>query len=263
MNYYETLYIVHPALDAGRLKDIITGVDDSLKKMGGNPLAVELWGKRKLAYFIDKQKYGTYVLVQYNGEGKCTSNFAVELEHNPNILAYLTTSIEKDKVIEQEEDIETQIAGKTREAERSEARRGRGKEVAVVKTDIKESDAPEIKKGDKSPEDESEQTDSSTEERDADSTEIKAETTESEDKENDSTEDETPEESSDSEADKDVDTPEENSDAQVTDEESSAEIAESESDEENTTSEESTEKESETKQEKAEDEPAAVSEEEK
>ena len=263
MNYYETLYIVHPALDAGRLKDIITGVDDSLKKMGGNPLAVELWGKRKLAYFIDKQKYGTYVLVQYNGEGKCTSNFAVELEHNPNILAYLTTSIEKDKVIEQEEDIETQIAGKTREAERSEARRGRGKEVAVVKTDIKESDAPEIKKGDKSPEDESEQTDSSTEERDADSTEIKAETTESEDKENDSTEDETPEESSDSEADKDVDTPEENSDAQVTDEESSAEIAESEPDEENTTSEESTEKESETKQEKAEDEPAAVSEEEK
>ena len=244
MNYYETLYIVHPALDAGRLKDIITGVDDSLKKMGGNPLAVELWGKRKLAYFIDKQKYGTYVLVQYNGEGKCTSNFAVELEHNPNILAYLTTSIEKDKVIEQEEDIETQIAGKTREAERSEARKG--KEVVVVETDIKESDAPEIKKGDKSPEDESEQTDSSTEERDADSTE-----------------DETPEESSDSEADKDVDTPEENSDAQVTDEESSAEIAESESDEENTTSEELTEKESETKQEKAEDEPAAVSEEEK
>ena len=262
MNYYETLYIVHPALDAGRLKDIITGVDDSLKKMGGNPLAVELWGKRKLAYFIDKQKYGTYVLVQYNGEGKCTSNFSVELEHNPNILAYLTTSIEKDKVIEQEEDIETQIAGKTREAERSEARKG--KEVAVVETDIKESDAPEIKKGDKSSDDESEQSDSSTEERDADSTKNEAETTESEDKENDSTENETPEESSDSEADKDVDTPtEENSDVQVTDKESSAEIAESESDEENTTSEESTEKESETKQEKAEDEPAAVSEEEK
>jgi len=175
MNYYETLYIVHPALDAGRLKDIITGVDDSLKKMGGNPLAVELWGKRKLAYFIDKQKYGTYVLLQYNGEGKCTGNFAVELEHNPNILAYLTTSIEKDKVIEQEEDIETQIAGKTREAERSDARRGKGKEVAVIETDIKESDAPEIKKGDKSPNDESENTDSATKEKDKESTDEVAE----------------------------------------------------------------------------------------
>ena len=94
MNYYETLYIIHPALEAGRLKDIIMTVEDSLKKMDAAPLSVELWGKRKLAYFIDKQKYGTYVLVQYNGGGKCTRDFAVELEHNPNILAHLTTNID-------------------------------------------------------------------------------------------------------------------------------------------------------------------------
>ena len=118
MNYYETLYIIHPALESGRLKDIIMDVEGGLKKMGGDPLAIELWGKRRLAYFIDKQKYGTYVLVQYNGEGQCPHNFAIELEHNPNILAHLTTSIDQDDVIEQKEDLETQIAGKTREAER-------------------------------------------------------------------------------------------------------------------------------------------------
>ena len=115
MNFYETLYIIHPALEAGRLKDIIMSVEDSLKKMGGEPLAVELWGKRKLSHYIDKQRYGTYVLLQFNGEGKCTGDFAVELEHNPNILAYLTTAIDQNDVIEQEEDLDTQIAGKTRE----------------------------------------------------------------------------------------------------------------------------------------------------
>ena len=115
MNFYETLYIIHPALEAGRLKDIIMSVEDSLKKMGGEPLAVELWGKRKLSHYIDKQKYGTYVLLQFNGEGKCTGDFAVELEHNPNILAYLTTAIDQNDVLEQEEDLDTQIAGKTRE----------------------------------------------------------------------------------------------------------------------------------------------------
>ena len=125
MNYYETLYIVHPALESGRLKEIIMDVEDSLKKLGGGPLAIELWGKRKLAYFVDKQKYGTYVLVQYNGEGKCTNNFAVELEHNPNILAYLTTKINQNDVIKQEEDLETQIAGKTREAERKDVNFGK------------------------------------------------------------------------------------------------------------------------------------------
>ena len=121
MNYYETLYIVHPSLESGRLKDIILGVEESLKKIGGSPLAMELWGKRKLAYFIDKQKYGTYVLLHYNGEGKCTGQFAVELEQNPNILAYLTTSIEKENVLEQTDDLDTQIAGTTREAQRAES----------------------------------------------------------------------------------------------------------------------------------------------
>ena len=121
MNYYETLYIIHPSLESGRLKDIILSVEESLKKIGGSPLAMELWGKRKLAYFIDKQKYGTYVLLHYNGEGNCTGEFAVELEQNPNILAYLTTSIEKENVLEQAEDLDTQIAGKTREAQRTES----------------------------------------------------------------------------------------------------------------------------------------------
>ena len=122
MNYYETLYIIHPSLESGRLKDIILGVEESLKKIGGSSLGIELWGKRKLAYFIDKQKYGTYVLLHYNGEGKCTGEFAVELEQNPNILAYLTTSIEKENVLEQAEDLDTQIAGKTREAQRTNSR---------------------------------------------------------------------------------------------------------------------------------------------
>tara|TARA_B100001029_G_C15026889_1_gene434212 strand:+ start:186 stop:755 length:570 start_codon:yes stop_codon:yes gene_type:complete len=120
MNYYETLYIVHPALESGRLKDIISSVDDNLKKLGGESLATELWGKRKLSYFIDKQKYGTYVLFQYKGQGKCSNNLSVELEHNPNILAYLTTSITSNDILDLKENIEEQIAGKSRENEKTE-----------------------------------------------------------------------------------------------------------------------------------------------
>ena len=119
MNYYETLYIVHPALESGRLKDIIVNIEDSLKKLGGKSLAIELWGRRKLSYFIDKQKYGTYVLFQYNAEGNCTNKLSIELEHNPNILAYLTTVIDSNDVLSIEEDLEVQIAGKTREVEKS------------------------------------------------------------------------------------------------------------------------------------------------
>ena len=141
MNYYETLYIVHPALEAGRLKDIITNIEDSLKKLGGEPLAVELWGKRKLSYFIDKQKYGTYILLQYNGKENCTNNFSVELGHNPNILAYLTTKIDSTDVIEMDEDIDTQIAGKTRDVEKPS---DRSDESSNDKNNIEKNKVEEI-----------------------------------------------------------------------------------------------------------------------
>ena len=177
MNYYETLYIVHPSLESGRLKDIILGVEESLKKIGGSPLAIELWGKRKLAYFIDKQKYGTYVLLHYNGEGKCTGEFAVELEQNPNILAYLTTSIEKENVLEQAEDLDTQIAGKTREAQRTESSSERTKttETEPTKVTTQENDTIDATADEVTSEGGDEQLDPETETKEADTADVENE----------------------------------------------------------------------------------------
>jgi small subunit ribosomal protein S6 len=177
MNYYETLYIIHPSLESGRLKDIILAVEESLKKIGGSPLAMELWGKRKLAYFIDKQKYGTYVLLHYNGEGKCTGEFAVELEQNPNILAYLTTSIEKENVLEQVEDLDTQIAGKTREAQRTESSSERTKttETKPAEVTTQENDTIDATADEVTSEGGDEQLDPETETKEADTAEVENE----------------------------------------------------------------------------------------
>ena len=58
MLYYETLYIVHPALEAGRLKDLIVLVEKNITQMGGKTHTIDVWGKKKLAYPINKEKYG-------------------------------------------------------------------------------------------------------------------------------------------------------------------------------------------------------------
>ena len=177
MIYYETLYIVHPSLESGRLKDIILSVEESLKKIGGSPLAMELWGKRKLAYFIDKQRYGTYVLLHYNGEGKCTGEFAVELEQNPNILAYLTTSIEKENVLEQVEDLDTQIAGKTRESQRTESSSEPTKTTETEPTEVttQENDTIDATADEVTSEGGDEQLDPETETKEADTSEVENE----------------------------------------------------------------------------------------
>ena len=111
MNYYETLYIVHPALESGRLKDIIVSIQDSCKAMNVNILSTNVWGKKKLAYLIDKQKYGTYVLVQFSSDVAAISKIAQELEHNPNILLYITTKINESDIDKDLSSLDEQIGG--------------------------------------------------------------------------------------------------------------------------------------------------------
>ena len=99
MIYYETMYIVHPALEAGRLKDLILSIEKTLLNLGGKTSAINVWGKKKLAYPINKEKYGMYILFQFQNSGAMNKEFNLSLEHNSNILAYLTTKIDQDEII--------------------------------------------------------------------------------------------------------------------------------------------------------------------
>ena len=100
MNHYETVYVVHSAIQEGRLNDIVTKFHNKLSKLKGEVLYIENWGKKKLAYAIDKQKYGTYILCQYAIGGEYVKEVSQELELNPNILRYLITKIESSDVKE-------------------------------------------------------------------------------------------------------------------------------------------------------------------
>ena len=48
MNHYETVYIIHPAIQEGRLNDIVSKFKDKIESHKGKFLYVENWGKKKL-----------------------------------------------------------------------------------------------------------------------------------------------------------------------------------------------------------------------
>ena len=105
MNFYETMYVIHPALQAGRLDDIVNTVNIKIKSLNGEKLYFENWGKKKLSYAIDKQKYGTYILMQFSMNGEGIKELMDEFEHNSNVLRYLINRIEKEDILEQKEEI--------------------------------------------------------------------------------------------------------------------------------------------------------------
>ena len=101
MHFYETTYILHPALQEGRLKDIISSIENKAKSLDAHVLHTDNWGRKKLAYLIDKEKYGTYIFLQYKlSESSNLKELSSEFEHNPNVLRYLNIKIDKEDVFE-------------------------------------------------------------------------------------------------------------------------------------------------------------------
>ncbi len=64
MRDYELIFIIHPDLDDTATSEIVEKVNGWITGDGGVIVKTELWGKRKLAYAIRKQKEGQYVFIK-------------------------------------------------------------------------------------------------------------------------------------------------------------------------------------------------------
>ena len=68
MRYYESLYIVNPNYEQERLDEVIKAVADKSIALGFSIINHRVWGKKRLAYSIEKHKYGSFILLQFETE---------------------------------------------------------------------------------------------------------------------------------------------------------------------------------------------------
>ena len=72
MRYYESLYIVNPNYEQQRLDEVIKAVAEKVSEFGMSVINHREWGKKRLAYPIQKNKYGSFMLLHF--ETKSTEN---------------------------------------------------------------------------------------------------------------------------------------------------------------------------------------------
>ena len=65
MRYYESLYIVNPNYEQGRINDIMKEIEDKCDEYKLKIINHHIWGKKRLAYNIDKHKYGSFILLNF------------------------------------------------------------------------------------------------------------------------------------------------------------------------------------------------------
>ena len=99
MNYYEMLVIIDSNLDDKVVEETVQRIKDVIIKQGGEIFKTDNWGRRKLAYDLNKQQKGNYVLLLF----KAPPSTIAELEKLcgliDSILKFMCIKITKKKQI--------------------------------------------------------------------------------------------------------------------------------------------------------------------
>jgi small subunit ribosomal protein S6 len=82
MRNYEVVLIIHPDLDENALKSLLDRVQGWITDSGGTIDKMDMWGKRRMAYYIRKQREGQYVYL----ETQFAPTFSAELDRNLRFL---------------------------------------------------------------------------------------------------------------------------------------------------------------------------------
>ena len=96
MRYYETIYIVDPNLENTILEKTMTEIGQELEKTEAKIINHRDWGKKRLAYQIDNQKYGSFILLQFEiKELSKMNDFDSWLRLNSLVLRHMTVSLDQ------------------------------------------------------------------------------------------------------------------------------------------------------------------------
>lgn len=95
MKKYECLYIVNINYDSEGTSAVAARVEGVLKNVGAELVNSQSWGKRKLAYAINKERYGDYILLHFQGENPNIAELHRELEIEGGVLHYMTIRLDE------------------------------------------------------------------------------------------------------------------------------------------------------------------------
>ena len=87
---YETVIIFDSALEDAQVQEKIQRLSGLVAPERSESVQVDVWGKRKLAYPIDKKEQGIYAVLRYETEPSSLPEFERVLRLDEQVLRQLT-----------------------------------------------------------------------------------------------------------------------------------------------------------------------------
>ena len=94
MNQYEVMYVIDTALEDSARNELINRFSNVVADNGGIVDRVDEWGKRRLAYAINKKTEGYYVLLYIQAPSDLPAELERNFKINENVLRYMVIRYE-------------------------------------------------------------------------------------------------------------------------------------------------------------------------
>ena len=96
MTHYETVFILTPVLSESQVEEAVNKFNDFVTDNGGEIVAKENWGLKKLAYPIQNKRNGFYHLVEFKSDNnELVSQLEVAYKRDERVIRFLTVKLDK------------------------------------------------------------------------------------------------------------------------------------------------------------------------
>lgn len=94
MNKYELAVVVSAKIEDEERAAVIDKCKALIERFGGTITNVDDWGKKRLAYEIQKMKEGFYYFIQFEAESSAPAEIESRIRIMDNVLRYLVVKNE-------------------------------------------------------------------------------------------------------------------------------------------------------------------------
>ena len=95
MSKYELAVVVNAQIDDEARAAVVDRVKELIERFEGTVTDVDDWGKKKLAYEIQKMNEGFYYFIQFEAEGSAIAEIESRMRIADNVIRYLCVKQEE------------------------------------------------------------------------------------------------------------------------------------------------------------------------
>ena len=95
MRLYETIFIASPTLTDEQYDEIVKHFEGIIAEQGGEIIKTDKWGRKKLAYEVQKFSEGYYTLFEMNAGSKLISELERRFRNNDAVIKFMSVRLDE------------------------------------------------------------------------------------------------------------------------------------------------------------------------